>query len=187
MRHFSIALGLAAVLILLPALAERPKTLAAPAPRRYPDVYALIYAGTGHNLAENGKRVVKATDDILKEFPPDWRKKIRIGRLEGTAVLRIWATQGQPQDRARVINEALEKYYHSYAATSSEARQQIRERLELLCYHKRLVEMQNARDEKEKAARKQTLKSSRKNLQEMWEYYDSLPRPLEWATVKDRP
>jgi hypothetical protein len=193
MRYGFAALGLAAVLCLLPALSELPKSTAAPAPARYPDVYALVYVGTGHNEAENGKLVVKATEDILREFPDTWRKKIRIARLEGTAVLRIWTNEGKSLEQAQVINKALEKYYHVNEVTSSQARDQVRERLELLCFEKRLVEInipkggkQTEKDKKKIEAKKKALRVYQEEIQKMWKLYDSLPRPLEWATVKDK-
>lgn len=121
MRYHVCTLGLFAVLAVL------PWSQGAPVPARKPEVYALVYVGWGQNDARNGKRVVELTNRLLgsapwaradpkiRELPPiqkhiaskdkdGVRHKLRVARLEDTAVLRVWLEEGTREEQAAILN-----------------------------------------------------------------------------------
>jgi hypothetical protein len=136
MRYRLAILGLAAVLGVLPALTTTP---AAPAPKRpkTPEIYALIYVGLGKNDPDNAKRIAAALHDLpgtalgavrdpkVKALQivqdkerelgwmgrDDWAKsKTRAANLEGTAVVRVWFTDGSPEEQVILVNAIAREY-----------------------------------------------------------------------------
>jgi hypothetical protein len=124
------------VLGVLPALTTMH---AAPAPKRakIPEIYALVYVGVGKNDPDNAKRIAAALQGLPgsahralsdpkvrglaivqdKETKDgtrgrnEWAKsKIHAASLEGTAVVRVWFTDGSPQEQV-LITDAIAREY----------------------------------------------------------------------------
>lgn len=213
MRHRFILLALAAMLALPPSRSDPPRMAAAPAPPRYPEVYALVYVGTGHNDTKTGRRIVEAINGIEGWIPPRGRERLRISRLEGTAVLRVWVSGGHPHEQAQVINHAVSSFFsettekarqnHLHPEERHKSRERIcslSSRLALLikevgplCKKSRLAgfykgkskyTLTEVEEKKLKSLGKQAASCS-DALEREWKFYDSLPRVLEWAAVKN--
>jgi hypothetical protein len=137
MRYRLAILGLATVLGVLPTLTTVP---AAPAPKRtkMPEIYALIYVGLGKNDPDNAKRIADALQLLRgtgargavrdpkvnalaivqdKEKKLGWIKrdewaesKTRAANLEGTAVVRVWFTDGSPEEQVLIGNAIAHAY-----------------------------------------------------------------------------
>ncbi len=125
------ALGLVVVLAVLLGLTSMP---AAPAPERskMPAIYALVYVGLGKNDPDNAKRIADSIqilrgsgttgavrDPKVNALPivqkqektlgwierDKWaRNNTHAANLEGTAVVRVWFTDGSPEEQVLIIN-----------------------------------------------------------------------------------
>lgn len=195
MRYRLAVLGLAAVLGVLPALVTTP---AAPAPKRakMPEIYALIYVGLGKNDPDNAKRIADAIQALPGEahgafLDPkvkavaivqdkekklgwigrnDWAKsKIRSANLEGTAVVRVWFSDGSPQEQVILANAIAREYV-------KDEQDRHRGALEGLQEEKRIYLRDNGPFSKE----------AERTFRRREEAIKHLPYVIEWATLPDK-
>jgi hypothetical protein len=200
MRYRIAILGLAAVLGVLPALTITP---AAPLPKgaRKPEIYALIYVGLGKNHPGNLKRIKAAIDSMsgtahrafsdpkVRALPivQDKEKqlgtiernkwggsKIRATSLEGTAVVRVWFTDGTPQEQVLIVNAFAREFADNEQELSRDA-------LERQQHHKKRFKIQQ-----EQAGVKVTEKDERE-FRRQEEVLKHPPHVIEWASIPDKP
>jgi hypothetical protein len=201
MRYRLPILGLVAVLGVLPALTT---TRAAPAPKRTktPEIYALVYVGLGKNDPDNAKRIAVAIQELSnsaargavrdpkvntlpivqdKEKELGWierdkwaESKTRAANLEGTAVVRVWFTDGSPQEQVAIANAIVREYVKDKQEFSRGAL----ERLE--SYKKGFKAQQEA------AGAKVTEKDERE-FRRQEEALKRLPHVIEWASLPEKP
>ncbi len=136
MRYRLAALGLAAMLVVLPGLTTMS---AAPLPDRAkpPAIYALVYVGLGKSDPDNAKRIAAALHDLPgcalnavrdpkvnalsivqdQEQRFGWierdkwaKSKTRAASLEGTAVVRVWFNDGSPEEQVIIANAIARAY-----------------------------------------------------------------------------
>lgn len=201
MRYRLALLSLAAVLGVLPALTTTP---AAPAPKRakMPEIYALIYVGLGKNDPDNAKRITVALQDLRgygarsavrnqkvkalsvvqdQEKKLGWierdnwaESKTRTANLEGTPVVRVWFTDGSPQEQVLIVNAIARAYV--------ENQQEIyRDALEGLERYKKKFKAQQ-----ERAGAKVTEEDERE-FRRQEEAIKHLPHVIEWASLPEKP
>jgi hypothetical protein len=197
MRYRLAILGLVAVLGVLPALTTIP---AAPAPKspKMPEIYALIYVGLGKNDPDNAKRISHAlqglpssahralSDPKVRALPivqdkekelgtigrNDWAKsKLRAASLEGTAVVRVWFTDGSPQEQVLITNAFAREYVEG-------EQRRFRGALEDLERYKRDFKAQQ-----ERAGARVTEKDE-KVFRRKEEAIKHLPHVIEWGMVQ---
>jgi hypothetical protein len=200
MRYRLAFLGLAAVLGVLPALSTIP---AAPAPKKAkpPEIYALMYVGLGKNDPDNAKRIADALqalpgsalgavrDQKVKALPnvqdkekelgwmgrDKWAKsKTRAANLEGTTVVRVWFTDGSPEEQVLIVNAIADAYVKG-------EQRRFRGALEALERYKR-----NFKAQQERAGARVTEKDERE-FRRQEEAIKHLPHVIEWATLPDNP
>lgn len=153
------------ILILFTVLTLLPWSEGAPAPARPPEVYALIYAGTGKNTPQKDATRFQHT---LKELRKLAGPSVRVEPIEGTAVLRLWTYEGTPAERADKINAVLKEYDDRLETL----------RIKYKALRKRWQGMAEAATKAQKAERIATLQQL---LREVQEAEEQLPRLLEWA------
>ena len=200
MRYQLAALSLAVVLGVLPGLTTMP---AAPAPERpkTPAIYALIYVGLGKNDPDNAQRIAKALRDLrttstdavrdqkvkalsivqAKEKELGWmgrddwvQSKTRAANVEGTAVVRLWFTDGSPEEQVVIINAIARLYVKP-------GQENIREGLKQLEIYKA-----NFKKQQEDAGAKVT-KENERVFQKQEEAIRHPPHVVEWANLPEKP
>jgi hypothetical protein len=200
MRYRLAILGLAAVLGVLPALTTTP---AAPAPKKpkLPEIYALVYVGLGKNDPDNAKRISHALQSLpgsalgairdpkVNALPivqdkerelgwmgrDDWAKsKTRAVNLEGTAVVRVWVTDGNPQEQVILANAIAREYVKDEQHRFHGALEDLER------YKKQFKEQQ------EHAGAKVT-KEDEREFRRQEEAIKHLPHVIEWANLPDKP
>lgn len=197
MRYQLAVLGLAAVLGVLPVLTT---TTAAPAPKRpkTPEIYALIYVGLGKNDPDNPKRISHVLHDLpntphgafcddpkVKALPivqdketklgwtgrNDWAtSKMRAAKLEGTAVVRVWFTDGSPQEQVILANAFARQYVKNEQNRHRGALEDLEKRKKNY-----LRDSGPLTKENERTFRRQE------------EAIKHLPHVIEWASLPDKP
>jgi hypothetical protein len=190
------------VLGVLPSLTTAPAA-PVPAPKRtkMPEIYALIYVGLGQNDPDNPKRIAAALHDLPlkahgafldpkakalpivqeKEKKLGWKErdkwaasKIRAANLEGTAVVRLWFTDGSPEEQVLIVNAIA----HDYVKMEQ---YRFRNSLEELERYKA-----NFKAQQERAGARVTEKDERV-FRRKEEAIKHLPHVIEWAALPEQP
>jgi hypothetical protein len=192
---------LAVVLGVLPGLTTTP---AAPAPERpkKPAIYALVYVGLGKNDPDNAKRIADAIDELRgsgargavrdpkvnalpvvqnQEKKLGWierdkwaQSKTRAVSVEGTAVVRVWFTDGKPEEQVLIVNAIARDY--------AESQQRIlRDGLKGLERRKA-----NFRKQQEDAGARVT-EEDEKVFRKREEAIRHPPQVMEWANLPEKP
>jgi hypothetical protein len=194
------ALALAVVLGVLPGLATLP---AAPVPAKTkpPAIYALVYVGLGKNDPDNDKRIASALHDlpccalnavrdpkanalsIVQDQErklgwmgrDDWAKsKTRAASLEEAAVVRVWFTDGSPEEQVVIVNAIADAYVKDQQTL-------FRDALKKLERYKADFKAQQ-----ERAGAKVT-KENEREFRRQEEAIKHLPHVIEWASLPEKP
>jgi hypothetical protein len=191
-------LCLAAVLGVLPGLNTAS---AVPAPKRpkLPTIYALIYVGLGKNDPDNAKRIAGALEDLrgygargavrdpkVNALPivqdterklgwigrDDWAKsKTRVTSLEGTAIVRVWFTEGDPEEQVLIINAIARAYVNNQQEIFRDAVKALeREKVDYI-----------------KANNRPLNKEEERTFRRRGEAVKHLPHVIEWANLTEKP
>jgi len=200
MRYRLAAMGLAAVLGVLPGLTTLP---AAPVPDKSkpPAIYALVYVGLGKNDPDNAKRIDVAIrylrssssdavrDPKVNALPIVQQKEKELGwmgrdnwaeskthaaNLEGTAVVRVWFTDGSPQEQVVIVNAIARIYVKP-------GQENIRDGLKELERHKARFKAQ------QEAAGAKVTKEDERVFQRQEEAIRHPPHVIEWANLPEKP
>lgn len=197
MRYRLAIPGLVAVLGVLPALTTMP---AAPAPKRakMPEIYALVYVGLGKNDPDNAKRIAHALQSlpgsgargavrdpkvntlrIVQETEKElgwierdkWAEgKTHAASVEGTPVVRVWFTDGGPEEQVLIVNAIAREYV-------KDEQHRFRGALEDLERRKRDYLRDNGPFTKE----------VEKGFRRQEEAIKHLPHVIEWASLPEKP
>jgi hypothetical protein len=202
MRYRIAILGLAAVLGVLPALTNTGAAPLPKGAKKKPEIYALIYVGIGRNHPYNAKRISGALQQLPRHFAfaaarepkvqdlpivkdkeknlgrrgrDEWAdSKTRVANLEGTAVLRVWFTDGTPKEQVVLVNAIAS----AYVKLQQEGDPTTLQRLQQDKSHFKKV--------REEAGGKVTEEEEREfRFQE--EVLKHLPHVIEWASLPDKP
>jgi hypothetical protein len=166
-----------------------------------PAIYALVYVGLGKGDPENAKRIEAALHNLrtcssdavrdpkVKALPivQEQEKKLgwierdkwaesntRVRNLDGTAVVRVWFTDGSPEEQVLIVNAIARAYV--------ETRQDLARRAlkELEIYKARFKVQQEAagvrvteKDEREFRRQEEALRHP--------------PHVIEWASLPEKP
>ena len=160
-----------------------------------------MYVGLGKNDPDNAKRIAAALKDLPltahgafldpkakalpivqnKEKKLGWiernkwaQSKIRAANLEGTAVVRVWFTDGSPEEQVLIVNALAREYVKD---------QQYRFRNALKELER---EKANFKARQERAGAKVTEKDERE-FRRQEEAIKHLPHVIEWATLPEKP
>jgi hypothetical protein len=201
MRYRLTVLSLAALLGVLPELTTVP---AAPAPNtpKMPEIYALVYVGLGKNDPDNAKRIDVAIQELrgsgargavrdpkVKALPivQDKEKKLgwierdkwaesktRAASVEGTAVLRVWFTEGSPEEQVIIINAIVLDYV-------KDQQEFCRNALKRAEIHEREVRAMKQHEGME------WTKEDERICRSQEEAFKHPPHVLEWATPPEKP
>ncbi len=166
-----------------------------------PEIYALVYVGLGKNDSDNTKRITAALqgmpgsalgavrDPKVNALPivldqerrlgwierDKWAKsKTRVANLEGTAVVRVWFTEGSPEEQVIIANAIAHEYVKD---------QQERFRGALDGLEKEKAEF---RAMKEREGAKVT-KEDERVFRRREEAIKQLPHVIEWAALPEKP
>jgi hypothetical protein len=201
MRHRLTLVCLAAALGVLPGLTPTPAAPAS-AKAKLPAIYALVYVGLGKNDPDNAKRITAALQELTgtgargavrdrkvnalpivqeKERKLGWIKrdewaesKTRAANMEGTAVVRVWFTDGNLREQVMLTN-AIARAYAKYH------QERFKGALEAL-----EIYMKNFIAQKERAGAKFT-KEDERVFKRREEAIRNLPHVIEWATLPEKP
>lgn len=197
MRNRLAILDLATVLGVLPGLTT---TFAAPAPKRakLPEIYALVYVGLGKNDPDNAKRITHALQDLRgsgargavrdpkvnalpivqdQERKRGWierdkwaESKTRAASLGDAAAVRVWFTDGSPQEQVAIVNAIAREYVKD----------------EQHRYRGALEDLERRKEEYRRDSGPFT-KEVERAFRRQEEDIKHLPHVVEWACLLDKP
>lgn len=173
----------------IPHLLERAvlpamPTTAAPAAKKSkpPEVYALLYVGNGGKDKVNAKKIAKQVADLRDRRNDRFAKNLQVFEkdlhvepLEGTAVLRVWCTNGPPEKQAEIINDTVDQFLAPIARWRKEKESDLQ-------FQKRDLRELIAKD----PTNAKKIKKREKDIKSMEEKLSNLPRLLERAADPEK-